>query len=125
MSMAIKTKSVYDEEGPGEGHRLLIMRIWPRGVKKERFDEWDKDLAPSPGLLRNWLKEAIPFEEFKARYVKEMGSQKEKIKALARRAKRETITLFCHEREDTHCHRKMLKELIKKQGGLKTVGSKE
>jgi uncharacterized protein YeaO (DUF488 family) len=114
--MAIQTKSVYEGEGADEGHKLLIMRIWPRGIKKGRFDEWDKDLAPSPGLLKEWLKKAIPFKEFKARYIKEMATQKEKIKALARRAERETVTLFCHEREDTYCHRKMLKELIERQG---------
>lgn len=112
MSMAIKTKSVYEEEGPDEGCRLLIMRIWPRGIKKDRFDEWDKDLSPSPALLKDWLKKGIPFKEFKARYVKEMGSQREKVKALAMRAKKETVTLFCHEKEDTYCHRRMLKELI-------------
>ncbi len=112
MFMAIKTKSVYDERTPDEGHKLLIMRIWPRGIKKDRFDEWDKDMAPSPALLKVWLKKAITFDEFKSRYVKEMEAQKEKIKALARRAKKETITLFCHEQEDTYCHRRMLKELI-------------
>lgn len=110
--MAIKTKSVYEEEGPDGGYRLLIMRVWPRGVKKDRFDEWDKDLSPRPALLKDWLKKGIPFKEFKARYAKEMGAQKEKIKALAMRAKEETITLFCHEKEDTYCHRRMLKELI-------------
>ena len=115
MSMAIKTKSVYEEEGPDEGNRLLIMRIWPRGVKKDRFDEWDKDLSPSPALLKDWLKKGVPFKEFKARYAKEMGSQREKIRALAMRAKEETITLFCHEKEDTYCHRRILKELIVKR----------
>lgn len=120
--MAIKTKSIYEAEGPDEGYKLLIMRIWPRGIRKDRFDEWDKDLAPSPALLKDWLKKVIPFTEFRARYIKEMESQKEKIKALARRAKKETITLFCHEREDTYCHRKMLKELIEKQmGGTKAI----
>ncbi len=124
--MAIKTKSVYEEEGPDEGDRLLIMRIWPRGIKKDRFNEWDKDLAPSTELLKNWLKKGITFEEFKARYIKEMGVQKEKIKALTERAKKETITLFCHERDDTYCHRKMLKELVEKQAGLSaTVGLKK
>ncbi|MDI6760579.1 MAG: DUF488 family protein [Candidatus Brocadiaceae bacterium] len=115
--MAIKTKSVYEEEGPDEGYRLLIMRIWPRGVKKDRFDEWDKDLSPSPGLLKDWLRKGIPFKEFKTGYVKEMGSQKEKLKALAMRAKEEIITLFCHEKEATYCHRRILKELIERQKG--------
>ncbi len=113
--MAVKTKSVYEEVGPEEGYRLLIMRMWPRGIKKGRFDEWDKDLSPSSGLLRDWLKKSITFKEFKARYLKEMETQKERIKTLAERAKGQTVTLFCHEREDTYCHRKMLKEIIDDQ----------
>lgn len=114
MFMTIKTKSVYEKKDGKEGHRLLIMRIWPRGIPKTRFDEWDKELAPGPGLLKDWLKKTIPFREFRNRYIKEMASQKERIKALAKRARRETITLFCHEEEDTYCHRKMLKGLIER-----------
>ncbi|MFQ5957046.1 MAG: DUF488 domain-containing protein [Candidatus Brocadiales bacterium] len=90
--MGVKTKSVYDDETRGEGLRLLIMRRWPRGITKARIDEWDKDLAPSVELLSDWINKKIPFKEF-----------------------RKTITLFCHEGEDTHCHRKMLKELIEKR----------
>ncbi|MEE9488397.1 MAG: DUF488 family protein [Candidatus Brocadiales bacterium] len=114
--MGIKTKSVYDKETKDEGVRLLIMRRWPRGVKKTRVDEWDKDFAPSPELLDDWNKEKIPFKEFRKRYISEMRAplQKSKIAELARRAKRRGITLFCHEEEDTRCHRKMLEELINK-----------
>ncbi|MFQ5863468.1 MAG: DUF488 domain-containing protein [Candidatus Brocadiales bacterium] len=112
--MGIRTKSVYDGETRGEGFRLLIMRRWPRGITKARVDEWDRDLAPSAQLLSDWIKKKIPFKEFKKRYINEMRAQRDKIRLLAKRAKRETITLFCHEEEDTHCHRKMLKELIDK-----------
>lgn len=116
MPVGIKTKSIYDEETPGEGFRLLVMRRWPRGIRKTRIDEWDRDLSPSLELLNDRLKKKIPFKEFKKRYVSEMkGSlQRQKIQLLAERAGKETITLFCHEEEDTHCHRKILKELIDK-----------
>lgn len=112
--MGIKTKSVYEAESQGEGFRLLIMRRWPRGVSKSRVDEWDRDLAPSVQLLNDWIKKKIPFKEFRRRYLEEMKTQRDKIRILAKRAKKETITLFCHEEEDTYCHRKMLKELIDK-----------
>ncbi|MCQ4573659.1 MAG: DUF488 family protein [Candidatus Brocadiales bacterium] len=114
VGRGIGTKSIYDKETPGEGLKLLIMRRWPRGVSKKRIDEWDKDLAPSPGLLNDWIKKKIPFKEFRRKYLSEMRTQKDKVKVLAGRAKKETITLFCHEEEDTYCHRKMLKELIDK-----------
>jgi uncharacterized protein YeaO (DUF488 family) len=115
-TVGIKTKSVYDKETKEEGVRLLIMRRWPRGVKKTRVDEWDKDLSPSPELLDDWNKEIIPFREFRKRYISEMKAplRKSRIAELARRAKRQKITLLCHEEEDTRCHRKMLEELINK-----------
>ncbi len=115
---SVRTKSIYDKETPGEGLKLLIMRRWPRGIKKTRIDEWDKDLAPSPELLDDWIRQEIPFKEFKGRYLGEMKAplQRDKIRALAKRAKKETITLFCHERkgEDACCHRWILKEIIDK-----------
>ena len=116
MSVGIKTKSIYAEGTPGEGFRLLVMRRWPRGIRKTRIDEWDRDLSPSLGLLNDWIKKKIHFKEFKKRYVNEMrGSlQRQKIQLLAERAEKETIILLCHEEEDTYCHRKMLKELIDK-----------
>ncbi|MHC4198347.1 MAG: DUF488 domain-containing protein [Planctomycetota bacterium] len=114
--MGIKTKSIYDKETKDEGVRLLIMRRWPRGIRKTRIDEWDKDLSPSPELLDDWNTGKIPFKEFKKRYISEMRAplQKGKIAELAGRAKRQEITLFCHEEEDSQCHRKMLEELINK-----------
>ncbi len=114
MAVGIETKSIYDDQTPDEGVRLLIMRRWPRGIKKTRINEWDKDLAPSPQLLQDWTRKKIPFKEFRRRYLGEMRTplQRDKIKALAKRAGKEKITLFCHEEEDTYCHRKMLKELM-------------
>ncbi len=122
----IKTKSIYDEKEPSDGTRILIMRKWPRGIKKDKIDEWDKPYAPSEKLLADWNNERISFKEFKSRYLKEMKMCTEKIKELSKKAKNETITLLCHERNDEHCHRKMLKELIEKyQSAKKNGGSPE
>lgn len=110
----IKTKSIYDEKDPSDGTRILIMRKWPRGIKKDKIDEWEKEYAPSEKLLADWNNDRITFKVFKSRYLKEMKTCMDKIKELSKRAKTETLTLLCHERDDEHCHRKMLKELIEK-----------
>ena len=49
--MTLCTKRVHDPPSPEDGHRLLVMRLWPRGVRKERVDSWDRGLAPSRELL--------------------------------------------------------------------------
>lgn len=110
----IKTKSIYDEKDTSDGTRILIMRKWPRGIKKDKIDEWDKSYAPSEELLADWNNDRIPFKGFKSRYLKEMKLCMDKIKELSKRAKSETLTLLCHERDDKYCHRKMLKEFIEK-----------
>ena len=49
--MALRTKRVYEDASPDDGFRLLTMRFWPRGVRKDRVDAWEKELGPSPKLL--------------------------------------------------------------------------
>ena len=67
-------KRIYDEAAADDGYRVLVDRLWPRGVSKERaqLDEWLKDVAPSPDL-RVWFgHEASRFDEFSARYEEEL-----------------------------------------------------
>lgn len=72
--MDIKLKRAYDPVGPNDGFRVLVDRLWPRGVKKEALalDLWLKEIAPSTEL-RTWFKhESIKFEEFSQRYQAEL-----------------------------------------------------
>lgn len=119
----IKTKSIYAEKDPSDGTRILIMRKWPRGIKKSKIDEWDKSYAPSEKLLADWNNKKISFNVFKNHYLKEMTLCMDKIKDLSKRAKTETLTLLCHEKDDEHCHRKMLKELIEKYQSTKETAA--
>jgi len=113
----IKTKSVYkDRIEDSDGIRILVMRGWCRPLSKEKakIGEWLKELGPSEELLDGWNKKRIKWPEYEKRYFKEMESQKESIRILAERAKKETITLLCKEPTDEECHRRLLKELIEK-----------
>lgn len=74
VCMSLVTKRIYEQPEPGDGYRILVDRLWPRGVSKARaaLDLWMKDVAPSPSL-RTWFgHDAQRFEEFSNRYVEEL-----------------------------------------------------
>lgn len=113
----IKTKSVYDPIGDGDGLRVLVTRLWPRGVRKGSVDLWIKDLGPSREILRAYKDGRIGWEEFRDRYLAEyMDEGKDallrdlvgKIKGSGRR----NATLMCACREEARCHRGILREKL-------------
>lgn len=114
----VKTKSVKDPVEDTDGKRILVMRLWARPYSKARLQvegegQWRRDLAPSQQLLDDWNAPRITWDEYVARYTKEMEAQREAIAALAEEARRGTITLLCQEEEsDPHCHRHLLKRMI-------------
>lgn len=78
----IKIKRVYDDPEPGDGYRVLVDRLWPRGIKKAclSYDEWAKEITPSPGL-RTWFHDDISrhWEEF-TRCIKKSWSTRKPLK---------------------------------------------
>jgi uncharacterized protein YeaO (DUF488 family) len=115
--MALRTKRVYDPPSRDDGERLLVMRLWPRGVRKDAVDAWQKELAPSVELLRDYQSGRVEWREFARRYRAEMRGQRELIAGLARRARRRTITLLCGCRDESRCHRTLLKKLVESRDG--------
>jgi len=113
-------KHVRLHASPDDGTRILVMRFYPRGVKKGHVDEWIKGLAPSPELLR-WCwanKDTIDPETFavtwKRRYREEMDQRADLIEGLRARLRNgETLTLLCvcHRADD--CHRLELAKIIR------------
>ncbi len=110
--MPVKTKCIYDEPEAADGYRLLVMRLWPRGVRKEAADAWEKELGAPVDLIRQWKNDDITWAGFSRRYLVAMREQKDKIGQLAKRAGKETITLLCGCRDENRCHRILLKKLI-------------
>ena len=113
--MGLRTKRIYDPPSPGDGHRLLVMRFWPRGVRRERVDSWDRGLAPSRELLADLRSEAIDWAAYTRRFHWEMAHRDDAIAAFAslgQRAAAETVTLLCGCRDASRCHRTLLKALI-------------
>lgn len=83
--MAVRLKRAYDKPAKNDGHRVLIDRIWPRGVSKEeaKLDEWLKEIAPSTEL-RKWFNHDISrWDEFKKKYHRELAGKQEQVDKLA------------------------------------------
>lgn len=110
----LKTKSIYAPAGQDDGQRILVTRFYPRGVKRERFDEWRRELAPSANLLRQYKDAVISEDEFVRSFIVEMNSSESRrvIAELHDRARSSTITILCYEPDGTLCHRHLLRDVI-------------
>jgi uncharacterized protein YeaO (DUF488 family) len=116
--MALRSKRVYEQAEASDGYRVLIDRLWPRGVSKERarIDEWARDLAPS-GELRRWFgHDPDRFEEFRRRYRVELRGHEDKLADLRRRARGHRVTLVYGARDTQHNDAVVLVELLRKGG---------
>ena len=114
---AIKIKRIYEAADSGDGYRMLIDRLWPRGVSKEeaKLDEWNKELAPSTEL-RKWFDHTPErFEEFKKRYVEELKSKDEELKRLHALAKSKDLTLLYAAKAEDINNAVVLRELLMKK----------
>ncbi len=113
--MAVRLKRAYEPPEPSDGYRVLIDRLWPRGVKKEeaRLDEWARELAPSSELRRWFGHDPAKFDEFRRRYREELGAQEEKLTELRRLARKETVTLVYSARDTEHNDAVVLAELLR------------
>jgi uncharacterized protein YeaO (DUF488 family) len=111
----VRIKRIYDAAEEGDGYRVLIDRVWPRGVSKERaeVDEWARELAVSTALRRWFGHEPSRFEEFRARYRRELAAQGKRIEALRQRAQREPVTIVYGARDRKHNNAVVLAELVR------------
>jgi uncharacterized protein YeaO (DUF488 family) len=119
--MVIITKSIY-ESAKNDGYRVLITRYYPRGVSKDRFDEWIPALAPSSGLLFDYKKGRIDWPLFVDRLVDEFRGNldsQEAIRVLNSKARSVNVTLLCYERSGQKCHRHIVREIIENPEILK------
>ena len=117
----IRTKRVYAPPDGSDGVRILVDRLWPRGVTREaaRIDEWRKDLA-STTVLRKWFgHDPSKWEEFQSRYRNELeaAGKMEELRSLGERARRETITLLYAARDEVRNNAVVIKKLIEKLSG--------
>jgi uncharacterized protein YeaO (DUF488 family) len=111
----IKIKRVYDPPEPEDGKRILIDRLWPRGLKKEnlKMDEWLKEIAPSDKLRKWFSHDPKKYEEFKKRYAKELEDKSEILERIRREAKKGRVTILFSAKDTEHNNATVMKELLK------------
>jgi uncharacterized protein YeaO (DUF488 family) len=110
----VKIKRVYDPPAPDDGKRILVDRLWPRGVKKEqaRLDAWVKEIAPSTGLRTWFAHDPSRWKDFRDRYIRELRTKPELVRQLRQEAKEGTVTLVFAAKDCDHANAVVLKEVL-------------
>ncbi len=112
---SIAIRRVYDEPSAHEGLRILVDRLWPRGLSKASFeyDAWPRELAPSNELRKWYGHEPRRFAEFRRRYRDELAAHRDDLTALRARVKGRKATLLTATREIDLSHAVVLRDLLK------------
>lgn len=115
--MKIKIKRIYENYSFQDGFRILVDRLWPRGIKKEKakIDLWFKEVAPS-NKLRKWFgHDVLKWEEFKKRYKDEIKQNKESLKKLIDIIKdKKIVTLVYSAKDKEHNNAIVLKDVLER-----------
>lgn len=112
--MPIKIKRVYGQPDKGDGFRILVDRLWPRGLSKEaaKIDLWLKDIAPSDGLRKRFAHDPKKWAEFKRRYGAELKDKKELIELIRGKGREQVVTLLYGAKEGKFNNAIALKEYL-------------
>lgn len=111
----IKSKRTYDATDDDDGYRILVDRLWPRGVSKEKahIDLWMKDIAPSTEIRKWYNHDTNKWDEFKVLYLKELDNNKHLIKQIRDIEKEyKTVTLLYSAKDTEHANISVLMELL-------------
>ena len=112
--MKIKIKRVYEKPDKEDGKRILVDRLWPRGLTKEKasVDLWLKDIAPSTELRKWFGHDPDKWAAFRKRYHKELKENKEQVSLLKEQMKKGIVTLVYGAKDEEHNEALVLKELF-------------
>jgi len=112
----IKLKRAYEKPGKDDGERILVERLWPRGVSKAqaKLDLWLKEIAPSTELRKWFGHDPDRWAEFRRRYLKELRQKTDLISLLKRLAKKDTVTLVYAARDEEHNGALALQQFLQK-----------
>jgi len=110
----VKAKRVYDPPAGADGVRVLVMRLWPRGIRKTAVDVWLKELGADLGNLRAWKAGRLDWPEMRRRYVRGLAAPAAAVdlSRLETLARRRTVTVLCACVDEEQCHRGILKGLL-------------
>ncbi|MGD0884537.1 MAG: DUF488 domain-containing protein [Thermodesulfovibrionales bacterium] len=110
----LRTKRIYDPVSAEDGRRILVDRLWPRGIKKENadIDEWLKEIAPSDELRKWFNHDPAKWQEFRKRYLGELKRKSTMIERLRAEARKTRVTLLFAAKDMEHNNAVILKEAI-------------
>jgi uncharacterized protein YeaO (DUF488 family) len=112
----LRLKRAYEPASSSDGYRVLVDRLWPRGVSRDgaKLDEWERDLAPSNELRRWFGHQPDRFDEFRRRYMKELSEHRDRIAELRRRARAGRLTLVYAARDAEHNDAVVVAEVLRR-----------
>lgn len=110
----IVIKRVYESYSPNDGYRILVDRLWPRGIKKTdlRMDEWNKELPPSTELRKWYNHDKDKFLLFADRYKNELSAKKSELERIGNITKEQTVTLLYAAKDPKNNHAVVLAEVL-------------
>jgi uncharacterized protein YeaO (DUF488 family) len=116
VRMNIKIKRVYERPDEDDGVRILVDRLWPRGLTKEKanVDLWLKEIAPSTELRKWFGHDPVKWKSFRGRYETEIRHKEDLIKVLKQEARERTITLLYGARDEKHNEALVLKQFLER-----------
>lgn len=120
----VRLKRAYEPASRADGRRILVDRLWPRGISKDdaAIDEWAKDLAPTTKLRKWFGHDPDRWEEFKRRYAQEIHSHADALAQLRDLARHGSITLVYSARDETHNDAVVLREVVLGRGPKTSEG---
>lgn len=114
--MDVRLKRAYEPATEADGYRVLVDRLWPRGVSRERarLDEWERELPPNTDLRQWFGPDPSRFDEFRRRYLEELRHHRPRLAELRRRARSGTLTLVYSARDTEHNDAVVLADVIRR-----------
>jgi uncharacterized protein YeaO (DUF488 family) len=111
----VKLKRAYEPASPSDGLRLLVERLWPRGISKERLklDGWLRDVAPTSALRKWFAHDPAKWPEFRRRYFRELDAHPTSWGAIVSAMRRRTVTLVYSSHDEDHNNAVALREYLK------------
>ncbi len=113
----LKVRRIYERPTKADGERILVDRLWPRGISKEsaKIDVWMKDVAPSDPLRKWFAHDPARWREFKKRYFRELEENQQVLDVVKKAGERKTLTLLYGARDREHNNAMALMEFLRQR----------
>jgi uncharacterized protein YeaO (DUF488 family) len=114
LTVPVKGKRIYEPPSPSDGLRILVMRRWPRGIKKSAVDLWRKELGADVANIKAWKAGQLDWPEMRRRYLAGLKrpAAAEQLAELRDHSRQRAVTLLCSCEDEARCHRGILKSLL-------------